>query len=121
MKILDPLSGREVDLRPPYQASVDANAFTPSVRVPQDEVRSTPFVKDVPWRPEAELQTPPGPRTSLRGSQKRSAVVPVVLGALCLCGWGAFGYNSLSSAAAEREKLALITASETAREELASE
>src|SRR4051794_795119 len=47
MKILDPLSGREVDLNP----SVDANAFTPSVRVPQDEVRSTPLLKAGAWRP----------------------------------------------------------------------
>src|SRR4051812_32317116 len=34
MKILDPLSGNEVDLH-----------LTPSVRVPQDEVRSAPFLQ----------------------------------------------------------------------------
>jgi len=65
--------------------------------------------------PEARASTP------LRGSQKRSIVLPVVLGALCVWGWGAFGYKSWSSAAAEREKLALITASEAAREDLGSE
>ena len=45
----------------------------------------------------------------------------VVLGALCISGWGAFGYKSWSSAAAGREKLALITASEAARRDLGSE
>jgi hypothetical protein len=123
MKILDPLSGREVDLHAPYRASLDANASTPSVRVPHDEVRSTPLLKAASWRPDAELQTFPGARASppLRGSQKRSVVLTVVLAALCIWGWGAFGYKSWSSAAAEREKLALITASEAAREDLGSE
>jgi hypothetical protein len=74
MKVLDPLSGREVDLRP-----VDANAFTPSVRVPQDEVKAGA------WRPDAEL---PRARmsTPLHGLQKRSVVLRVVLGALCISG-----------------------------------
>jgi len=123
MKMLDPLSEKEVDLRPPYRASVDANVFTPSVRVPQDEVRSAPFLQAAPWRADAELQTMPEARAStpLRGSQKRSVVLTVVLGAFCTSGWGAFGYKSWSSAAAEREKLALITASEAAREDLGSE
>ncbi len=119
MKILDPLSGREVDLHPPYRASADANAFTPSVRVPQDEVRAAPLLKAAPWPPDAELHILPA--APLRGSQKRSVVLTVVLGALCISGWGAFGYKSWSSAAAEREKLALITASEAAREDLGSE
>jgi hypothetical protein len=116
MKILDPLSGREVDLHP----SVDANAFTPSVRVPQDEVRSTPLLKAGVWRPDAELQRA---RTStpLRGLQKRSVVLRVVLGASCISGWVAFGYNSWSYAAAGRERLAQITASEAARRDLDSE
>src|SRR5215204_710140 len=116
MKILDPLSGREVDLHP----SVDANAFTPSVRVPQDEVRSTPLLKAGAWRPDAELHRA---RTStpLRGLQKRSVVLTVGLGALCISGWGSFGYSSWSYAAAERERLAQITASEAAREDLGSE
>jgi hypothetical protein len=115
MKILDPLSGREVDLRP-----VDANAFTPSVRVPQDEVRSPPLLKAGPWRPDAELQRARA-STPLGGSQKRSVFLPVVLGALCIWGWGAFGYKSWSSSAEERERLAQITASEAAREDLGSE
>ena len=59
--------------------------------------------------------------TPLRGLQKRSVVLRVVLGALCISGWVAFGYKSWSYAAAEREKLALITASEAAREDLGSE
>ena len=123
MKILDPLSGREVDLHAPYRASVDADAFTLSVRVPHDEVRSAPLLKAAPWRLDAELQTLPEARAStpLRGSQKRSIVLPVVLGALCVWGWGAFEYKSWSSATAERKKLALITASEAAREDLGSE
>ena len=122
MKILDPLSGREVDLHAPYRASVDANAFTPSVRVPHDEVRSTPLLKAAAWRPDAEMQTLRA-RTStpLRGSQKRSIVLPVVLGALCISGWVAFGYKSWSYAAAGRERLAQITASEAARRDLDSE
>ena len=109
LKILDPLSGREVDLRP----SVDANTFTPSVRVPQDEVRSPPLLKAGPWRADPERTSTP-----LRGLQQRSVVLPVVLGALCISGWGAFGYSSWSSAVAERERLAAI---EAAREDLGSE
>src|SRR5215217_9061004 len=116
MKILDPLSGNQVDLHP----SVDANAFTPSVRVPQDEVRSTPLLKAGARRPDAELQRA-RTSTTLRGSQKRSVVLTLVLGALCISGWGAFGYNSWSYAAAGRERLAQITASEAARRDLGSE
>jgi hypothetical protein len=115
MKILDPLSGREVDLHP----SVDANAFTASVCVPQDEVRSTFLLKAGAWRPDAEMQRV-HTSTLLRGSQKRS-VLRVVLGALCISGWVAFGYNSWSYAAAGRERLAQITASEAARRDLDSE
>src|SRR4051794_35731529 len=93
MKILDPLSGREVDLRPPYQASVDANVFTPSMRVPQDEVRSTPLLKAGAWRADAELQTPPQALTStpLRSTQTRSVILFVVLGTLCFSGWARSG------------------------------
>src|SRR4051812_32721216 len=116
MRILDPLSGREVDLRP----SGDANAFTPSVRVPQDEVRSHLSSKLDPGGPDPEM---PRARTStlLPGLQKRFVVLSVVLGALCISGWSAFGYSSWSSAAAERERLAQITASEAAREDLGGE
>src|SRR4051794_24311248 len=116
MKILDPLSGREVDLHP----SVDANAFAPSVRVPQDEVRSTPLLKAGARRPDAELQRA---RTStpLRGLQKRSVVLRAVLGALCISGWATFGYSSWSYAAAERERLARITAREAGGEDVGSE
>ena len=95
MKILDPLSGREVDLRP----SVDTNAFTPSVRVPQDEVRSPPLLKAGAWRPDAELQRA---RTStpLRGLQN----LRVVLGALCISGGSRSGITA-GHAPAEREKI----------------
>ena len=128
MKILDPRSGNEVFVDYPRDLPAGANApagFTAAVRILQEGLdRPKPPIKAT--RASWHLF---GSRTSLdaRASSslatttKRSLALKVALAALCISGWSAFGYGRWSFAAAERDRLTQIAASEAEREQFRGE